>query len=155
MPIKSAVSAVAVALLLASCAPYAPAAPTTPKSYTNEGIQGAVPITGVGAQEVRIASAKVLFWPEAERSANFRAMDTLFPVTTVRPATKARALPLGAPLIGIDEATIRAEMAARRVIERRGEPWREVRRVPAGRGAQVRPEGHLRVVRRIEFEQRL
>ena len=116
MPIKSAVSAVAVALLLASCAPYAPAAPTTPKSYTNGSIQGAVPITGVGAQEVRIASAKVLFWPEAERSANFRAMDTLFPVTTVRPATKARALPLGAPLIGIDEATIRAEMAAQKSV---------------------------------------
>ncbi len=116
MRLKFAFGLAATALILGSCAPATPATTIAPKGYTNAAIAGAVPITGPRAQEVRMASAQVLFWSQAERSANFRAMDTLFPVTTVRPAAKARALPIGAPLTGIDEASIRAEMATQKSV---------------------------------------
>ena len=116
MRLKLALSAAALSLTIAGCAPLSKDSDTSPKAYTNAEIAGAVPITGAKAQDVRMSSAKVLFWSEAERSANFRAMDTLFPVTTVRPSAKPRALPIGAQLNGVDEATIRAEMAAQKSV---------------------------------------
>lgn len=112
MRLKLALSAAALALLSAGCAPLSKDAATAPKAYTNAEIKGAGPVTGPRAQELRMDSAKVLFWNREQRSANFRAMDKLFPVTVVKPAAKPRPLPVGAPLSGIDEATIRAEMAA-------------------------------------------
>ena len=110
--LKLALSATVVALAIAACAPLSPNQDIAPEAYTNAAIKGAVPITGTAAQDVRLSSAKVLFWSSAERSANFRAMDRLFPVTVVKPSAKPRALPLGTPLHGLDEAAVRAEMAA-------------------------------------------
>ena len=59
-------------------------------------------------QRVRTAGAQVLFWPEATRSANFRAMETIFPGTIAEHGT-ARPLPPGKP-IAIPEAELTAAM---------------------------------------------
>jgi CubicO group peptidase (beta-lactamase class C family) len=53
---------------------------------------------GAEAARLRAAGAEVLFWSQAQRDANFRAMETLFPGTTAQPARRARALPKGRAL---------------------------------------------------------
>lgn len=49
-------------------------------------------------RRLRAAAAEVLFWNQAQRDANFRAMEKLFPGTTAKPARTPRPLPAGAPL---------------------------------------------------------
>lgn len=74
------------------------------------------PIQQMNAAElerVRTAAAQILFWSDAQRSANFRAMETQFPGTTARAGTP-RALPAGAPL-PVSDAEIEAFMTAQNV----------------------------------------
>lgn len=53
---------------------------------------------GAELTKLRSAAAQVLFWNQAQRDANFRAMETLFPGTTAKPARRPRPLPAGTPL---------------------------------------------------------
>lgn len=55
------------------------------------------------------AGAEVLFWSDAQRSENFRAMEKIFPGTTAKAAAKPRALPKGKPL-NLPEAEVEAFM---------------------------------------------
>ena len=59
------------------------------------------------AAALRKASAEVLFWTEAQRDRNFRAMETIFPTHVIHSGTAVRALPAGTPL-PVDRATIDA-----------------------------------------------
>ena len=64
-------------------------------------------------EKVRTAGAQILFWSDAQRAANFRAMEAQFPGTTAK-AGNPRALPKGEPL-AITDAEIDAFMAAQNV----------------------------------------
>lgn len=64
-------------------------------------------------EKVRTAGAQVLFWSDAQRSANFRAMETQFPGTTAK-AGSPRALAKGADL-PVSDAEIDAFMKAQNV----------------------------------------
>ncbi len=64
-------------------------------------------------ERIRTAGAQILFWSDAQRSANFRAMEAQFPGTTAK-AGAARALPKGAALT-VSDAEIDAFMAAQNV----------------------------------------
>jgi len=61
------------------------------------------PVQGIGqvatseAQQ-RQVGAEILFWSQAQRDANFPAMEKLFPGNTIKAAAHARALPAGVPL---------------------------------------------------------
>jgi CubicO group peptidase (beta-lactamase class C family) len=50
------------------------------------------------AARLRQAGAEVLFWSQEQRDANFRAMETLFPVNVIRAGGRPRPLPEGPPL---------------------------------------------------------
>jgi CubicO group peptidase (beta-lactamase class C family) len=64
-------------------------------------------------EKVRTAGAQILFWSDAQRSANFRAMEAQFPGTTAKAGTP-RALPKGAAL-PVSDADIDAFMTAQNV----------------------------------------
>ncbi len=64
-------------------------------------------------EKVRTAGAQILFWSDAQRAANFRAMEAQFPGTTAQHGTP-RALPKGEPL-AITDAEVEAFMAAQNV----------------------------------------
>lgn len=64
-------------------------------------------------ERIRTAGAQVLFWTDAQRSANFRNMEALFPGTTAA-AAAPRVLAQGAPL-AISDAEIDRFMAAQNV----------------------------------------
>lgn len=61
------------------------------------------------------AAAEILFWPDAVRSKNFRAMETIFPGTTAKASSLVRLLPKGKPL-PMDEADIAARMDAQNMV---------------------------------------
>lgn len=63
--------------------------------------------------KVRTAGAQILFWSDAQRSANFRAMEAQFPGTTAKAGTP-RALPKGEAL-PVSDAEIDAFMKAQNV----------------------------------------
>ncbi len=98
----------AAAVLLASCAP-APA-PVTPAAPTASVLD----LSPAEMERVRKAGAEILFWSDAERTANFRRMEDIFPGTTATASPHPRALPKGAPL-KIDEAAVTAFMKAQNV----------------------------------------
>jgi CubicO group peptidase (beta-lactamase class C family) len=50
------------------------------------------------AARLRAAGSEVLFWSPEQRSANFRAMETIFPTNVIRAGGRVRPLPQGAPL---------------------------------------------------------
>lgn len=62
-----------------------------------------MPVQGIGqvatseAQQ-RQVGAEILFWSQAQRDANFPAMEKLFPGSTIKAPAHARVLPAGAPL---------------------------------------------------------
>ena len=64
-------------------------------------------------EKLRTAGAQILFWSDAQRSANFRAMETQFPGTTAK-AGIPRVLAKGAPL-AVSDAEIEAFMTAQNV----------------------------------------
>lgn len=64
-------------------------------------------------QRIRTAGAQILFWSDAQRSANFRAMESQFPGTTAKAGTP-RALAKGAAL-PVTDAEIDAFMKAQNV----------------------------------------
>ncbi|MGQ3231308.1 MAG: serine hydrolase, partial [Blastomonas fulva] len=64
-------------------------------------------------ERVRTAGAQILFWSDAQRSANFRSMEAQFPGTTAKAGTP-RALPKGAAL-PVSDAEIEAFMTAQNV----------------------------------------
>lgn len=64
-------------------------------------------------EKVRTAGAQILFWSDAQRAANFRAMEAQFLGTTAQHGTP-RALPKGEPL-AITDAEVEAFMAAQNV----------------------------------------
>ena len=99
-------AAFAALLLATACTPQAsPQASAAPDSAA---------ASAADPEALRRASAEVLFWDDATRSANFRRMDALFPGTTAKAAAHPRTLPKGAPLI-IDEAALDAFMRAQHV----------------------------------------
>ncbi|WP_448657552.1 serine hydrolase domain-containing protein [Sphingomonas sp. CJ99] len=61
------------------------------------------------------AAAEILFWPDAVRSKNFRAMETIFPGTTAKASSMVRLLPKGKPL-PMDEADIAARMDTQNMV---------------------------------------
>jgi CubicO group peptidase (beta-lactamase class C family) len=67
------------------------------------------PVTGDRAEALRKASAEVLFWNEAQRDQNFRAMESIFPTHTVHAGRQVRPLPAGVPL-PVDQAAVDAFM---------------------------------------------
>ncbi len=82
----------------------------------DEAAPAVKPITQMSATElekVRTAGAQILFWSDAQRAANFRAMEAQFPGTTAKHGTP-RALPKGEPL-AISDADVDAFMAAQNV----------------------------------------
>jgi len=82
----------------------------------DEAAPAVKPITQMSAAElekVRTAGAQILFWSDAQRAANFRAMEAQFPGTTAQHGTP-RALPKGEPL-AISDADVDAFMAAQNV----------------------------------------
>jgi hypothetical protein len=60
--------------------------------------QKPVPVTSESRAKLRQAGAEVLFWSQAQRDANFRRMEQLFPAVTIKAGGKVRALPQGRPL---------------------------------------------------------
>jgi CubicO group peptidase (beta-lactamase class C family) len=57
-----------------------------------------VPADAASKAKLRQAGAEVLFWSQAQRDANFRQMEQLFPTVTIKAGGKVRALPQGRPL---------------------------------------------------------
>jgi hypothetical protein len=53
---------------------------------------------GAEAARLRAAGAEVLFWNQAQRDANFSAMETLFPGSVAAPAARPHPLPAGRAL---------------------------------------------------------
>ncbi len=98
----------AAAFAAISCMP-APA----PEASSNAAAATAQ-MTPEDLAELRKASAQVLFWDQAARSANFRRMDALFPGTTAKASPKPRALPKGTPL-PFNEAAIDAFMKEQQI----------------------------------------
>ena len=90
-----------LALLLAGCA--------TPTSVQPSAIKPLV-LSSQERERVRTAGARILFWDEATRSKNFRAMEATFPGTTAKAGT-AKPLPVGEPL-RVDPDAIDQAMAA-------------------------------------------
>ncbi|MGC6399322.1 serine hydrolase domain-containing protein [Sphingomonas sp. FW199] len=72
------------------------------------------PMTAEQRAKLSRAAAEILFWPDAVRSRNFRAMETVFPGTTAKASNVVRLLPKGQPL-AMDAARIDAFMAANNV----------------------------------------
>src|SRR3954453_3192542 len=62
----------------------------------------------------RQVGAEILFWSQAQRDANFPAMEKLFPGNTIKAPTHARVLPAGAPL-AIPAADVDAFMSSMNV----------------------------------------
>ena len=92
----------AAALLLAGCAQTATVeAPRVAPVAANEA-------------KLRQVGAAVLFWSQAERDANFPAMEKLFPVHPVKRGSRVRPLPNGTPL-AIPAAEVDAFMAKQNV----------------------------------------
>ena len=92
----------AAALLLAGCAQTATVeAPRIAPVAANEA-------------KLRQVGAAVLFWSQAERDANFPAMEKLFPVHTVKRGSRVKPLPNGTPL-AIPAAEVDAFMAKQNV----------------------------------------
>jgi CubicO group peptidase (beta-lactamase class C family) len=63
------------------------------------------PVDPAVAERLRKAGAEVLFWNQAQRDRNFRAMETIFPTAPVKAGKVVRALPPGKPL-PIDPAEV-------------------------------------------------
>lgn len=57
-----------------------------------------ITLTPENADRIRMAGATILFWNQAQRDANFPAMEQQFPGTTARAAARPRPLPAGRPL---------------------------------------------------------
>jgi len=62
-----------------------------------------MPVQGIGQVATsearqRQVGAEILFWSQAQRDANFPAMEKLFPGNTIKAPTHARVLPVGVPL---------------------------------------------------------
>lgn len=75
----------AIALALTGCAASEAPAPRAAISAAEEA-------------RLRQAGAEILFWSQAQRDANFPAMDKLFPGNVVEAGRRASRLPAGAPL---------------------------------------------------------
>lgn len=60
--------------------------------------QRPMPVDASERTKLRQAGAEVLFWSQAQRDANFRRMEQLFPTVTIKAGGKARLLPPGRPL---------------------------------------------------------
>ena len=60
--------------------------------------QQAVPAEPSGRQALRQAGAEVLFWSQAQRDANFRQMEQIFPAVVIKAGGRVRPLPPGRPL---------------------------------------------------------
>ncbi|WP_114226511.1 MULTISPECIES: serine hydrolase domain-containing protein [Sphingomonas] len=56
------------------------------------------PVDAATSARLRQAGAEVLFWSQAQRDANFRRMEQLFPTVTIKAGGKVRVLPRGRPL---------------------------------------------------------
>jgi len=97
---------VLAAALLAGCAsvPQDSAAP----------VAGGVPITEANRAQLQQVGAKILFWSQEERDANFPKMETLFPGTLARPGKRISPLPIGLPL-PVAPADVDAFIAAQNV----------------------------------------
>ena len=96
--------------LLAGCATRP--APTPPPAPAQTAA-----VTPEEAARLRQAGAEVLFWSQAQKDANFPAMETLFPTHVVKAGNNPRPLPPGeslAPALG-GEAAIEALMASMNV----------------------------------------
>lgn len=57
-----------------------------------------VQLTAENSDRIRQAGSEILFWPQAERDANFPAMEQHFPGTIAKAATRPRPLRAGRPL---------------------------------------------------------
>ena len=57
-----------------------------------------VPLDPAKAPALRAAAAEVLFWNQAQKDRNFRAMDKVFPTVPVAAGPRVRPLPKGRPL---------------------------------------------------------
>lgn len=60
--------------------------------------QHSMPVDQASREQIRRAGAEVLFWSQAQRDANFRRMEKLFPTVTIKAGSKVRPLPAGTPL---------------------------------------------------------
>ncbi len=98
------------ALALGGCAQQA----APPASNSAAVISPEVRLTPENAGRLRQVGAEILFWSQAQREANFRAMETLFPGHVVEAGDRVRALPAGEPL-PIAAAEVDAFMAAQNV----------------------------------------
>ena len=76
-------------------------------------VQGSGQVATSEAQQ-RQVGADILFWSQAQRDANFPAMEKLFPGNTIKAPAHARALPAGAPL-SIPAADVDAFMSSMNV----------------------------------------
>ncbi|MEO6214456.1 MAG: serine hydrolase domain-containing protein, partial [Sphingomonas sp.] len=76
-------------------------------------VQGSGQVATSEAQQ-RQVGAEILFWSQAQRDANFPAMEKLFPGNTIKAPAHARALPAGAPL-SIPAADVDAFMSSMNV----------------------------------------
>lgn len=83
------------------------------KEAAPSGVKPIEQMSPAEMERIRTAGAQILFWSDAQRSANFRAMEAQFPGTTAK-AGAARALPKGAALT-VSDAEIDAFMAAQNV----------------------------------------
>ncbi|GLR46444.1 serine hydrolase domain-containing protein [Sphingomonas astaxanthinifaciens] len=68
------------------------------------------PVDPAVAERLRKAGAEVLFWNQAQRDRNFRAMETIFPTAPVKAGKVVRALPAGRRL-AISQAEVARFMA--------------------------------------------
>lgn len=90
-------------------------AATTPLSA-----QTALP-QGAELARVRAAGAEVLFWSQAQRDANFPAMEKLFPGTTAAASARPRPLPAGKPIaLASADAFIAANNTAGLIVVQNG-----------------------------------
>lgn len=76
--------------------------------------QTPVPQSSTEATRLRQAGAEVLFWSQAQRDANFPAMEKQFPSRVVKAGGKVRPLPAGAPL-PVPDAEVAAFVEAQNV----------------------------------------
>lgn len=94
------------ALLLAGCARETEPPATAP-----------VAITAENADRLRQAGAEILFWSQAQRDANFPAMERMFPGHVTAASARPRALPEGASIVEAigGEGAIEAHLDAHNV----------------------------------------
>jgi len=102
------IAATAMALATGGCAT------TAGRSTGDRAIMGPVPLRAQDSGKQRAAAATILFWSDAERDANFKRMEQIFPVHVVKAGGAIHPLSAGLPL-PISDAAVNAYMEEGRV----------------------------------------